>query len=257
MSEHGRFIWYELMTPDVTGAKAFYPAVLPWDVDDTSGAPMNYTIVGPGSGIAGIMDIPAEEIVRGIPSNWSAYIHVDDVDTATAKAEQLGGAVLEPGMDIPGVGRFAVIADPGGAVISIMTPAPPKTPPPVPPPGSPGTVGWRELYAADLEPAFAFYAALFGWKKDSDMDMGDMGAYRLFSNQEGQMGGMMTKPSDVPAPGWLYYFNVADIDAATAKVKASGGQVLLEPMAVPDGSFVIQALDPQGAMFALVGKRPA
>ena len=255
MSDHGRFIWYELMTRDVAGAKAFYPAVLPWDVDDASGAPMNYTVVGPGAGIAGIMEIPADDIVRGIPTNWSAYIHVDDVDAATAKAEELGGAVLEPGMDIPGVGRFATIADPGGAVISVMTPEPPDTPPPVPAAGSPGTVGWRELYAADLEPAFAFYAALFGWKKDSDMDLGAMGPYRLFSNQEGRMGGMMTKPSEVPAPGWLYYFNVADIDAASARVRAGGGQVLLEPMAAPDGIFVIQALDAQGTRFALAGPR--
>jgi len=257
MSGQGRFIWYELMTSDVRGAKVFYPALLPWDVDETSGAAMNYTMVGPGAAIAGMMEIPADEKAMGVPPNWNAYVQVDDVDASVGRAQQLGGAVIVSAMDIPQVGRFAVIADPTGAVIAIMAPAPMDTQPPTPEAGSPGTVGWRELYAGDLESAFAFYAELFGWRKDSDMDMGEMGPYRLFSNQDGPMGGMMTKPNDVPAPGWLYYFNVADIDAATAKVKASGGQVLLEPMAVPDGAWVIQAMDPQGAMFALVGKRAA
>jgi predicted enzyme related to lactoylglutathione lyase len=257
MSDHGRFIWYELMTPDTAGAKAFYPALLPWDLDETTGAAMNYTMAGPGAAIAGIMETPAEAKAMGVPPNWSAYVHVDDVDAAVGKAQQLGGSVFVPPTDIPDIGRFAVLADPTGAAIAVMTPAPMDAPPASAEPGSPGTVGWRELYAGDLEPAFAFYTELFGWKKDSDMDMGEMGPYRLFSNQDGPMGGMMTRPATMPVAAWLYYFNVADIDAAAALVTAAGGKVLLRPMVVPDGSWIVQALDPQGAMFALVGKRAA
>jgi predicted enzyme related to lactoylglutathione lyase len=87
------------------------------------------------------------------------------------------------------------------------------------------------------------------------MDMGPMGSYRLFSNQEGQMGGMMTKPANIPVPAWLYYFQVDDIDAAAGRVKAAGGQVLNGPMEVPGGSWIVQSQDPQGAMFALVGAK--
>lgn len=257
MSDHGRFIWYELMTPDTAGAKAFYVQLLGWDLEEMTGGDMAYTLAGPGGGVAGIMELPADLKAAGVPPNWTGYVDVDEVDAAVEKARQLGGSVQAPPMDIPNIGRFAVIADPGGAVISIMTPAPMDTTPSMPTPGSPGTAGWRELYAADLESAFAFYSQLFGWRKDEDVDMGPMGVYRLFANQDGQVGGMMTKPAEVPVPAWLYYFVVDDIDAGAARVKAGGGQVLNGPMEVPGGDWIVQAADPQGAMFALMGKKAA
>ncbi len=66
---------------------------------------------------------------------------------------------------------------------------------------------------------------------------------------------MYAKPALVPAPLWLYYFNVRDIDAAAARVEACGGQVLEGPVEVPGGDWIAQCADPQGAMFALEGKR--
>jgi predicted enzyme related to lactoylglutathione lyase len=252
---HGRFIWYELMTPDTGGAKSFYSDVVGWTCDDS--AMPGYTIVGPGVGMGGIMETPPEAKAMGIPPNWTGYVAVDDVDAAADKAKQLGGAVRVEPTDIPGIGRFAVIADPTGAVIAIMTPLPMDPPRPQPEANAPGHTSWRELYAGDLEKASAFYGELFGWRKDSDMDMGPMGTYRLFANQDGQVGGMMTKPDQVPVPAWLYYFQVGDIDQAEARVKAGGGQVLNGPMEVPGGGWIIQGQDPQGAMFALVGTRAA
>ena len=84
-----------------------------------------------------------------------------------------------------------------------------------------------------------------------------MGAYRLFSNQEGQMGGMMTKPDNIPTPAWLYYFQVGEIGGAKARVEADGGKMMNGPMEVPGGGWIIQGQDPQGAMFALVGTKAA
>ncbi|WP_334162279.1 VOC family protein [Phenylobacterium sp.] len=257
MSDHGRFIWCELMTPDVAAAKAFYVQLLGWSLEEMTGGDMTYTLAGPGPAIAGMMELPDDLKAAGVPPNWTGYVDVDDVDAAAEKAKQLGGSVQVPPTDIPDIGRFAVIADPGGAVISIMTPAPMEGGAPMPTPGSPGTAGWRELYAADLESAFSFYSALFGWRKDDDVDMGPMGVYRLFANQDGQVGGMMTKPADFPVPAWLYYFVVDDIDAGATRVKAGGGQVLNGPMEVPGGDWIVQAADPQGAMFALMGKKTA
>jgi predicted enzyme related to lactoylglutathione lyase len=252
---HGRFIWYELMTPDTGGAKAFYGDVVGWNCDDS--AMPGYTIVGPGVGVGGIMETPPEAKAMGVPPNWTGYVAVDDVDASAQKVKQLGGSVRVDPTEIPGVGRFAVIADPTGAAIAIMTPIPPEQPRPEAERGTPGTAGWHELYAGDLEKASSFYNELFGWRKDSDMDMGPMGPYRLFANQDGQVGGMMGKPEQVPVPLWLYYFQVGDIDAATDRVKAGGGQVLNGPMEVPGGDWIVQALDPQGAMFAVVGKKAA
>jgi predicted enzyme related to lactoylglutathione lyase len=96
----------------------------------------------------------------------------------------------------------------------------------VPATGSPGTIGWRELYASDWEKAFAFYSDMFGWKKDRAMDMGPMGIYQLFTTASGgaAIGGMFNKPKEVPVNFWLYYFNVEAIDAAVERVKANGGR---------------------------------
>ena len=82
--------------------------------------------------------------------------------------------------------------------------------------------------------------------------MGEMGTYQVFAIDGQQAGGMMNKPPQVPVPAWIFYFTVDDINAATERVKAGGGTVLLGPMEVPGGSWMIQAQDPQGAMFALV-----
>jgi predicted enzyme related to lactoylglutathione lyase len=98
---------------------------------------------------------------------------------------------------------------------------------------------------------------MFGWRKDEAMDMGPMGKYQLFSNQDGQIGGMMTKPADFPVAAWVYYFQVGDIGAAKARLEAKGGKVLNGPMEVPGGDWIIQVQDPQGAMFAVVGKKAA
>lgn len=257
MSDHGRFIWYELATSGVAGAKAFYPGLMGWDLDETTGAAMDYAIVGPGVGVGGIAAMQPGMAAAGVPPHWLGYVAVDDADAAAEKVKALGGAVQVGPMDIPGIGRFAVIADPTGAVIAIMKPVPPEPPRPQLGLDAPGNVGWHELYAGDLDKAFAFYAELFGWKKESDMDMGPMGAYRLFSNQTGRIGGMMTKPDNIPVPAWLYYVNVGDIDETAAKITAGGGQVMNGPMEVPGGGWIVQASDPQGAMFAVVGKKAA
>jgi predicted enzyme related to lactoylglutathione lyase len=116
-------------------------------------------------------------------------------------------------------------------------------------------VGWHELHADDLDSAWAFYAAQFGWTRDQAIDMGPAGTYQLFATGGPAVGGMMTKTPDMPAPMWLYYFNVDGVDAAVARVTQGGGQLLFGPEQVPGGSWIVQCTDPQGAMFALVGMR--
>lgn len=259
MSEfHGRFIWYELITTDPAGAKAFYGDVVGWTSQAMPMPGGDYTVLqADGNGVGGVMEIPPDAKAAGTPPNWTGYIAVDDTDAAADKVKSLGGSVMRPATDIPGVGRFAVVADPTGAVFAIMTPIPMDPPRPQVPRGTLGHCGWHELYAGDLEKAVAFYEQMFGWKRDDAMDMGPMGKYQLFSNQDGQIGGMMTKPADVPMPAWGYYFQVGDIEGAKARVEAGGGKVLNGPMEVPGGDWIVQAQDPQGAMFAVVGKKAA
>jgi len=82
--------------------------------------------------------------------------------------------------------------------------------------------------------------------------MGAMGKYRLFAADGDQAGGMMNKPDQMPVGAWGFYFTVDGLDAAVERIDANGGTVLMGPHEVPDGSWIVQATDPQGAHFALV-----
>jgi hypothetical protein len=250
------FVWYELMTTDLDAATAFYKTVVDWDSESSDTPQMRYTIVKAGDKpVAGLMTIPDHAAKMGARPAWTGYIHVDNVDTATESVKKAGGAVHREPADIPAVGRFSVVADPQGATFVLFKPQGEGQPPA--PPMTPGHVGWHELYAAEWKSAFDFYAGQFGWTKTDAMDMGEMGTYQLFATGAGgdAIGGMFNKPADVPAPFWLFYFNVGDIDAAAQRVTGNGGKVLMGPMEVPGGGWVSQATDPQGAMFALVGRK--
>ena len=121
MKQHGAFSWNELMTSDIDGAKAFYAALFGWKLEDMSSTEdMVYTIAKVGDReVAGMMATPPE--AAGKPPSWGAYVTVDDVDASAAKAAELGGNVLVGPQDIPKVGRFCVIQDPQGAVVSMIT----------------------------------------------------------------------------------------------------------------------------------------
>jgi len=118
---------------------------------------------------------------------------------------------------------------------------------------APGRVGWHELIAADCDKALAFYGEVFGWRK-ADGDNAT-GTYRRFSVDGETIGGMIAKPPTVPASFWHYYFNVADIDAVGRRVTANGGQILDSALESPGGAWIVQCIDPQGAVFALAGER--
>lgn len=260
-STHGKFIWCELMTSDTQAAGEFYGSVIGWntkqvEMEDLTG-PYYIFEIGEGDkcpGIGGMMTFPPE-LEGKLPPNWTGYVAVDDVDQTARDYVEHGGRVQREPEDIPGIGRFAVVADPHGGVLCIMTPLPMDDMPAPPPEGSPGTVGWHELYAGNGEEAFDFYAKVFGWTKDHDFDMGPMGAYRIFAEHGKAVGGMMTRPESVPMPCWCYYFNVDGLGAAMERVKAGGGQVLEGPMEVPGDAWIAQCTDPQGAFFCMVSNQ--
>lgn len=252
----GGFVWYELMTTDPTAAEAFYRGVIGWTARDAGMPEMSYTILSAGeAGVAGLMTIPEAARAMGARPGWMGYVGVEDVDASAAQASREGGTVHRTPADIPGVGRFAVIADPDGAMLALFRWGSDEPERPPAPGGTPGHAGWRELHASDREAAFAFYAKLFGWTKGEAMDMGAMGIYQIIVRNGEMLGGMMTKSAAMPVPFWLYYFNIDDIDAAMARVRDGGGQILHGPQQVPGGSWIAQCLDPQGAAFALVGPK--
>lgn len=116
----GAFSWNELMTTDMKGAKAFYGELLGWGMQDMNSAGMDYTMAKLGDKeIAGMMAIPDE--AAGMPPTWGGYVTVTDVDEMLTRVEKLGGKICVPAQDIPDIGRFAVIRDPQGAMLSLIT----------------------------------------------------------------------------------------------------------------------------------------
>ena len=123
---HGKIWWSELMTRDVSAAKAYYTATCGWHFEDM---PMegedDYTCAMQGGRpVAGIMDMTGLPGMEGVPPHWFTYIAVDDVDAAAGATAQAGGTILRPAFDVPGVGRIVIVTDPTGAPVGLMTPAP-------------------------------------------------------------------------------------------------------------------------------------
>ena len=119
MKQHGAFSWNELVTTDLAGAKAFYADLFNWQLEDVDNS-MPYTLAKiDGKDAAGLMTIPPE--AAGMPAMWGGYVTVDDVEVSAKQAEALGGKIIMDARDIPNIGRFSVIADPQGAILTIIT----------------------------------------------------------------------------------------------------------------------------------------
>lgn len=248
------FVWYELMTSDLPAATRFYTDVLGWQTQD-AGMPFPYTLVSAaGKSMAGMMTLPADAAAAGAQPCWMGYVGVADCDKAAAAAQAAGGQLCHPPQDIPGVGRFATLQDPQGAAFIVFQDLSGATPD-ASPPTAPGTVGWHELITTDSQAALAWYGSQFGWTAAEAMDMGEMGFYRMFATGAAPAGGMMNRPPEMPVSAWMFYFNVESIDAAIGRLEAAGGKVCLGPHEVPGGSWIVNATDPQGVMFALVAPK--
>ena len=253
---HGTPIWYELLTTDQDAAQRFYSAVVGWNVDRAKMGPpgVDYRACeAGGTGVAGIMKMPD---AAPMPPLWMIYFGVDDVDAATAKATALGASVHMPSTDIPGVGRFAFLADPQGCLFYLMRGSSPEdsrafqdgmsSPP--------GHVVWNELTTPDQDGAVAFYGDLLGIRQDGAMPMGELGDYKFWHVGDLRIGAVM-RTMQGGGNGWTIYIAVDDIDAAHKRVEAAGGKPLHGPSEIPGGGYTLICEDPQGARFGLVGPR--
>ena len=262
MANHsGDYVWYELLTPDIAGARAFYGPLLGWTLRDSGTPGMDYHLASSGEGqeVAGVMALTDEMIGEGARPMWLGYVAVDDVDATVAAMVADGATVHMPAFDIPNVGRMAMLADPHGVPFYIMRGVSDETSyafafdrPRL------GHVAWNQLSASDPAAAWTFYGRHFGWTKDGSMPMGELGDYEFVRGagpNSGMLGAIMpVMPGDEGA-AWIYYFRVADIDAGTRFVRDGGGKVIQEPTEIPGGDFSMVAVDPHGAVFGLVGPR--
>lgn len=246
----GTPIWYELMTPDPDGAKAFYDGVVGWTIGPPVPGPVDYRMISASDGqIGGVMKLGPEMQAGGARPGWLIYFGVADVDATAETAEGLGATVLVPPTDILNVGRFSLLTDPQGAPFYIMKGATDATST-VFAPGQAGHGSWNELWTSDITAALAFYGELLSFENRETMDMGAMGGYHFIDLGELRLGaaaGMGDRPTM-----WNVYFSVPDLEAAVEQVHALGGRIDMGPHPVPTGERIVIGTDPQGATFALV-----
>lgn len=125
MAEHGTFYWNELMTPDPAAAGRFLAAltgcrIASMPMPDGEGGDYHLMMQGDRP-VGGIMAM-VPGLPPGTPPHWTSYLAVMDVDAACRQTRELGGGIIRAPWDVPGVGRIAIITDPTGAVLALITP---------------------------------------------------------------------------------------------------------------------------------------
>jgi predicted enzyme related to lactoylglutathione lyase len=151
----GRFVWHELMTPDTSGAHAFYSKVLGWKTQGFEHDP-SYQMFAAGSGPIGGSVAQAS----GSP-HWLHYVGTPDIEATVQAAKSRGASVTKEITAIPGAaGKYAVLTDPQGAAIAVYQhpgDASKESP------AKRGEFSWHELATTDWNAAIDFYSAVFGW----------------------------------------------------------------------------------------------
>ena len=122
MTAHGHFHWNELVTRDVEKAKKFYGDTIGWTFDSMPMPDGTYWVAKMGDAVVGGLFPISGPQWDGVPEHWMSYLAVDDVDARVKKAVAAGAKLMRPAFDIPGVGRIAILTEPGGAGVGWITP---------------------------------------------------------------------------------------------------------------------------------------
>ncbi len=242
--------WVDLSTPDPDGAARFYGELFGWTIDVTPSPMGPYLIAHVGDRQVGGMMAPSPGEAE-LPSMWTVFVYVADLDDVLGRVATAGGAILESPIDLPD-GRVAVVADPVGAMFGLITgPAPDGVW--VSP--AHGSVCWVELLSRDPAAAEPFYTQVFGWTPEAQ---GGANPYTTFVLDGEAVDGMMQMPATVPAEApsyWGIYVAVGDCDATAGRATELGGTVLVPPTTVGTQRFAVLA-DPYGATFSIMRTDP-
>ena len=252
-----RFVWHDLSTHDVEGAKRFYGELFGWGFESSANDPYVHLKAGETM-IGGIRK--KEEGEPGPPS-WLGYVLVDDVAATVERATSAGGQVYMPTTALPNVGTFAVFADPTGGVLAPWRSArEEENQKPEGPPAT-HTFCWDELLTTDPASASAFYTGVFGWGTETQ-DMGEMGEYTLLTRpgvpnptaegKDAWAGGLLKAPPMIPHSFWLAYVLVEDTDAAADRAAKLGANVIVPPTDIPTVGRFASFMDPEGAALAVI-----
>ncbi|MFG2290952.1 VOC family protein [Streptomyces sp. NPDC048595] len=235
--------WVELGTSDVDAAKVYYHQVFGWRAEtDPRHEAGGYTVFCLGAApVAALSPL----LAPGQPTAWTVSFATRDADALAAAVTRAGGRQVRAPSDVFDLGRFAVLADPEGAVFEVWQARSFAGAAVL---SAPGSLGWVELATRDEAAAKVFYTGVFGWTVGTHED------YPQWGIDGADFGGMSALdefyPDDVRAH-WLPYFAVADVDETAARATESGGMLLVPPTDVPDGPRIAVVRDPQGASFGI------
>lgn len=238
----GKVVWHDLLTEDPEAAQHFYSGLFGWTFRELGlGYGQNYTVIEhEGRVIGGLVD--ARDINGGVNvSRWIPVLSVVEMDAAMIKVRAGGGTVLQRPLEIPQRGTVAVIADPLGAVLTLLEPLDRD---PVDPAPDPGDWLWNEIWSSDPEATLAFYQSLV-----PAYSVEVVGDYRYFSSAGAPRVGVVQKPVDRIADTWMGYVRASDPAATASIAERLGGEILLPPRENPRGGEVAILNDPTGAGF--------
>lgn len=242
--------WVDLATTDVEGSKAFYAELFGWEwsTEETDQPDNPYHMARlRDRAAAGLMQQAPEQTGMGIPCMWQLYLTVDDIEATAAGAVDAGGSVMAPPFDVMDAGRMAVLTDPSGAVICLWQAKEHIGAEVV---NEPGAFTWAELTTTD-QPAIAeFYGKLVGMTSEVT-EMPGLGQMTFLKINGEDVASAMPPPMEGMPNHWGAYFAVEDTDAACARIRELGGQVLAEPFDIAPGRCA-PVMDPAGAAFSII-----
>lgn len=248
-SKPGMPCWVEHGSADPKAAQSFYGELFGWQAEtDPRPEAGGYTVMRLGEDpVAAITPLAAP----GQPTVWTVSIATADTDATVAAASAAGAQTLLAPTDVFDLGRFAVLADPAGAVLAVWQA---RTFRGTAVYDEPGALGWIELATRDVPGALTFYPELFGWS----VSPGE--SYTQWGLDGRDFGGVLDMGEQFPAdlsPYWMPYFCVADVDLSAERAVALGADATLPPTDVPDGPRLAVLRDPLGAAFGLYLAEPA
>ena len=240
--------WNDLYSSDPDRAAAFYGDLFGWTTLDPGPDYGGYRLFQKdGKVVAGMMQNEGEQ---NVPDMWTVYLTTDDVDRTAEAAKANGGQVFMEPMDVTQNGRFAMLADPGGAPIGAWQPREVHG---FEIRGEPGAPSWFELQTRDYDRSVGFYREVFGWDTHTASDSDEL-RYTTLGEGESMQAGIMDASAYQPEgePGaWSIYFQVDDVDATVARAAEIGGAVIDQPVDTPYGRLATLA-DPTGTRFKLI-----
>jgi predicted enzyme related to lactoylglutathione lyase len=243
----GKFVWFELVTTDPDQAAAFYARVLGWRITPGNANGGKVHDIANGERKLGL--IKKLEPASNLSTHWMGYVSVPDLDAASHAVQANGGKVVVPATEIPGVGRFATVADPEGSMFSLFTSTKGDLPDHDP---APGDWIWNELWSKDPSTAFRFYAAVGGYSRE-DLPLPNS-KYPMLIADGAARGGINNLPQGQARALWVPYVKVADADVVVKKAESLGAVTLMKPTDLPPvGRFAV-LVDPTGAIFGLVAQ---